>query len=131
MEKDESNLPVVGATASRLGVRPIDIAVDATRCVSPNNGGMSVVDEWRNLSIHRIPKRLKIYVEDACGKNEWYCFRCGEGSFLYAKISVELQFRPDPRVTSHGYVEPNSAMRFETYVDALAATRAGWIVDES
>jgi len=57
MKKDADDLPTVSATS--LGVRPgKDVDLDAQNNVLVNGKGMSVAPNWREINIHRIPKRL-------------------------------------------------------------------------
>ncbi len=63
MKKDNDEKPSVEQTASGLGVRLwADISIDATGNVVLDNSGMSVAPAWRDLELHRIPKRLRTLV---------------------------------------------------------------------
>jgi hypothetical protein len=125
--------PLIANTARGLGVRigespEDDIPVDASGIVRPGNGGMSVAPSWRELEVHRIPKRLKHIVSDARGSNRDACWRMGAGVFDNGAVAVRLTLRKDS--DQHGYVEPADAMTATDYVAALANTRDEWIIDE-
>jgi hypothetical protein len=125
--------PSVENTARGLGVRvggslADDLTTDENGNVHPNTGGMSVVESWRELDLHRIPKRLKHFVQEASGSNSDACWRMGSGRFANAHISDELQLRTDS--PTHGFVEPAGEMPLAAYLQALASTRDHWTIDE-
>jgi hypothetical protein len=132
MTVDEGK-PIVANSARGLGVRlgavpPNDIAIDDHGDVRPYEGGMSVAPSWRDLEVHRIPKRLKRIVPDARGSNVDACWRFGVGSFDSGPLAAQLMLRKENDV--HGYVEPDHVMAANDYVAALAATRNQWVIDE-
>ena len=58
MKKDAGDKPILGQTATTLGIRPGEVNLDALGNVILNDKGMSVNPEWRVASIGLIPKRL-------------------------------------------------------------------------
>jgi len=129
MRKDEDGLPTVGRSASELGARPgVDIDVVDGDVLS-NGKGMSVSPAWREISILRIPKRLREKVSGARGSNNTYCFRYGEGPFQDGPLAPGLVLARDS--STHGCVTPAKQIPLETYEGDLAATRAGWQIDEA
>lgn len=127
----EGNRPKIGNTADTLGVRigpgVIDIGVSAGAVV-PGTGGMSVAPAWRDLPIHRIPRRLVTLCPGACGKNDAACWTMGEGAFEDGHLTDRLYVRVDTR--THGMVEPEESMTLAEYRSSLAATRNLWTIDE-
>ena len=131
-------VPKIGPSARALGVRVpanpnADVTPDEAGNVGPQRGGMSVAPAWRDLEVHRIPRRLEHIVPDATGSNKDQCWKMGEGPFTEAAVSSQLILRPDEAVDGkvvHGVIEPASVMSIEGYQTALAATRDEWTVDE-
>jgi hypothetical protein len=106
MKQTDDGLPAVGSGSSELGVRippnpNADIEVDDDGNVILNGNGMSVVENWRSLLPHLVPKRLKPIFPGATGSNKLACFRFGEGPFspgsLNDRLSLNLK-RHDVRV---------------------------------
>ena len=82
MKKDADDKPTVDQTATGLGVRTgTDINTDSTGNVVLDGNGMSVAPGWRNLELHRIPKRLGTLVPGARGSNSTHCFTTGGEPF--------------------------------------------------
>lgn len=130
MKKEADDLPTVDQTATGLGVRPgMDINIDSTDNVMLDGGGMSVAPAWRNLELHRIPKRLGTIVSGARGTNATYCFTAGAGPFQRASFAEGLELIPDSAV--HATVAPAATVFLVDYEAALAATRPEWVIDES
>ena len=135
MSRDQADgLPVVGTdTSSKLGARPgVDITVLAG-VVSPDGTGMSVVPAWRDLAATRIPRRLRHLVPGAQGSNATACYAYGVGPFQATAISDDLVLVPDagPLPVTRGVIAPSQTMPEVQYNGALAATRAGWVIDEA
>ena len=127
--KRVGNRPMIGQTASALGVRaPVDIQPDAEGNVYPNTGGMSVAPNGRFLPFFRIPRRLRDQVPDARGDNNLACFRIGEGPFEDGRLTDDLAVRIDKE--KHGLVEPFGMVSLHQYREALAATQDQWVFDE-
>ena len=87
MKQTDDGLPAIGAGSRELGVRTppnlnADIELDDDGNVILNGNGMSVVENWRNLLPHLVPKRLKPIFSGAAGSNKLACFRFGEGALL-------------------------------------------------
>src|SRR5687767_11743213 len=105
----EGGKPLIENSARGLGVRigdapGDDVSIDADGHVHPEAGGMSVAPSWRDLEVHRIPKRLKHVVAEARGSNRDACWRMGAGPFENAPIAARLVLRAESEI--HGYVEP-------------------------
>lgn len=125
--------PLVENSARGLGVRvgtqpTDDLATNHNGNVQPESGGMSVAKSWRDLELHRIPKRLRHLVPMAAGSNRDRCWRMGQGEFASGPITNDLQLRRD-RLT-HGFIEPAREVPLNEYLAALAATRDQWVIDE-
>lgn len=130
------NRPVVGTERNQLGVRvhPVpqggnaDVYPDAEGCV-PDNQGMSVCPHWKKLPPLLIPERLKDISPKARGDNALRCFRFGTGPFAESPVAAGLKLtHTDSR---HGLVEPAERTEVTKFQDALAATKNGWLVDET
>ncbi len=68
-------------------------------------------------------------MKKARGSDDAACFRFGDGPFEAGAFADGLVLSPDsPR---HAVVEPASRMPLADFEAALAATRAGWIIDEA
>lgn len=130
MKKDSDDLPTVDQTATGLGVRPgTDINTDAAGNVELDGSGMSVAPAWRDLDLHRIPKRLKTIVPGARGSNNTYCFTTGSGPFQRGQFAQGLELIPDTE--THAAVAPAAIVPLATYEADLAATRSDWVIDEN
>jgi len=136
MKKDGNN-PVLGETASALGVRvPRDIAPDASGVVSPANNGMSVtpsVAALNRMPARMVPIRLKSIVPGAAGNDNLFAWSMGQGKWTANEepIAPGLQLRPDPTDDQHGFVEPAVAMPLDEYRAAIDATQNSWQIDET
>lgn len=135
MKNVADNLPVVGNDAKSLGVRiGPDLTVDVTTgLVALDGKGMSVVPDWRHLVYYRIPRRLRHLVPGAAGSDVTFCFVLGSGPFTAGNVTSDLELIPDagPPPIVHGVVAPNRVMPTQNYLDALAATRSDWVIDET
>jgi len=135
MKKDVADdLPIIGSTnASELGARPgVDIKVDEADLVIVDGSGMSVVPNWRNLQLNRIPKRLKDIFPGASGKPSQFCFSMGDGPFQNELVGLGLMLVPDegPDPVVHGTIAPEQPVTITQYQADLASTRSAWRVDE-
>jgi hypothetical protein len=90
---------------------------------------MSVSPNWRDISVVRIPKRLRHLHPGARGSNNVSCFRFGSGPFERGVFAEGLMLEPDSE--RHGVVAPAETTTLANYEAALEATRPNWIVDES
>jgi len=130
---EEDGKPAVGPTKKTLGtkIRPDkrdDIAADENNLVHPETGGMSVSPNWRSLPVHRIPRRLTAKCRGVAGRDDYVCWRMGDGEFEERLIADKLKLVVDS--PGHGTVQPIQSMPAEAYQAAIAATRDEWVVDE-
>src|ERR1700737_4262741 len=126
--RPDGNRPVVGETATTLGVRiPRDIQPDAAGNVHLDSHGMSVAPSLKELPFHLVPRRLNHLRKRASGNNNCRVWRFGTGPFSDGDVAEGLVLR----VTSatHGAVAPSKTMPISEYVDALNGTRYDWSVD--
>lgn len=128
--------PVVGDTATRLGVRERDLAPDEAGNAQPGRGGMSVMPSIAGLrrqvarlvfSPGMVPQRLNDLgkVPGAMGSNTLHLFRIGEGGFERGSLTDQLTLVPDH--DDHGTVHPASVMPYEDYKQAIYDTRERWV----
>ena len=92
--------------------------------------GMSVAPGWRQLPAYRIPRKLKGFgAPAATGSNDLRCWKMGDGPFVSNFLTADLRLL----VTSitHGVVQPIRQMASVEYEQALGATQAFWIIDET
>jgi hypothetical protein len=130
----DGDKPKIGPTKKTLGVKAgndphDDIAPDANGNVWPGTGGMSVVPNWRDLPAHRIPERLQRICPKARGKNDYGCWRMGDGPFENGDVAPQLVLVVDK--PSHGTIQPAVSMPLADYEAVLAATQDQWVIDES
>jgi hypothetical protein len=92
---------------------------------------MSVVNNWRSLPRHRVPRRLSYLVAGAVGSPQDRCWRHGEGSFQNGVINANLQLHLKPGGQTGANVVPSAGVTPAEFQAQLAATRSGWIVDET
>lgn len=134
--KPDGDLPAVGARGGMLGVRVPpdehpDVVADGNGCVGPGGGGMSVSPRLTDISVTRVPKRLRNLVPGARGKDSDRVFRLGEATFALAEVSPALTLRPDDgHAPRHGVIEPSDCVRVEQFQTDLAATQSDWVIDE-
>ncbi len=136
MKQADDGLPVVGTASRELGVRVppdpnADVDLDEGGGVILNGKGMSVVANWRNLLPHLVPKRLRPVFPGAAGSNRLACFRLGEGSFIPGSLNDRLSLMLKDHDTRSGNIVPAEPMSQGELQDALAATRAEWLVDDT
>ena len=106
-----------------------DINTDAAGNVVLDDNGMSVAPSWRDLELHRIPKRLGTVVPGARGSNNTHCFMTGTGPFQRDLFAQGLELIPDTAI--HAAVAPVAAVPLAQYEADLAATRPDWVIEES
>jgi hypothetical protein len=122
MKKGDNGWPVLGRSATSLGVRlPQDISPDENGQVTPGTGGMSVSPMLFHFPKVLLPRRFQHLVPSARGSNKNYVWRMGVSPGLILAVD-----RPD-----HGTVQPDSLMLLASYEKALAQTRKEWAIDES
>ena len=78
----DGDRPMVGRPKSMLGVKAgsdehADINPADSGDVHPGSGGMSVAPAWRELPLHRIPRRLRGLCSKARGSNNTQIWRMG------------------------------------------------------
>src|SRR5438045_1920617 len=94
--------PVVGDSATKLGVRARDLPPDAQGNAQPNQGGMSVVSSIAALRSRvakgkfpprMVPQRLSDcgLVPGAIGPLDLHLFRIGDGAFEDALLTEQLR----------------------------------------
>jgi hypothetical protein len=115
-------LPSVGRSARSLGVRiPTDIEPDASGCVRPHAGGMSVSPG----TVWNIP-----HTRRPCGLGRGSTGPAADRVYSISSASLaerELEARSDSHASMlHAFVEPKAETRLETYEAALASTRPSW-----
>jgi hypothetical protein len=117
MKDDGTGSPAIGTDARSLGVRPgVDVLALAPQdVVAPGQGGMSVApDSALNLRPYRRPPAYGGIGRDPV-------WEIGSDD-----LGPDLVYRPDPRDTGHGVVEPVRPMTLADYLAALAATGPRW-----
>lgn len=131
--------PVIGDTATKLGVRERDLAADEAGNAQPGRGGVSVVSSIAGLrrrvakhvfSPSMVPQRLNDLgkVPGAMGPNTLHLFRIGEGAFERGPLNDQLVLVPDR--DDHGTVQPASTMPYNEYKQAVYDTRNRWVSGE-
>jgi hypothetical protein len=129
--KETDGKPTIGASATGLGVRVNkDIHPDDTGRVHPETGGMSVSPSLKDLPIQLIPRRLRHLVPRAAGSNSHRVWKMGEGPFAPAEVAPNLELRPDPLKTRHGFIEPSRIVSIDDFQTSLAATQDEWVIEE-
>lgn len=103
----EVGKPMPGPDGKMLAVRGpsdvepgahADVIPDASGNISPRSGGMSVAPSLADLPDHRIPKRLRSTgIRRARGPSSLQVWRLGEGPFVDAPLTDQLNLRLDPR----------------------------------
>jgi len=116
MKCDENNLPLLGQSASKLGVRPNkDIPIDAQGYVHPQTGGMSVtVDDVMCLPPHRRPPDF-----NGTGKDPVFSINKEQ---LPRTLTARQQGSPH-----HYLIEPSDTCIFAQYEAHLFSTRPNWV----
>jgi hypothetical protein len=101
---------------NHLGVRlGDDIEPDAKGNVRPNIGGMSVTpNDPMDLPLHRRPPELG----GTSNRHVWW--------INDRKLPITLNYRPDPRSRTHGFIEPSGVMSFNDYEAAITGTASNW-----
>lgn len=135
--KRADGLPTIGNRSKELGVREppdalADVDVDPQNQVVLNGRGMSVVENWRHLLPHLIPKRLQAsgLCADASGSNSLACFALGAGEFTSEPINAALALLLKPNDSYAGNVVPTAAVTLARFQSDLSATREQWLIDE-
>ena len=129
--------PVIGESASKLGIRLKDLAPNADGNAQPGSGGLSVVSSMAGLRTRvaknllppdMVPRRLADRVPGAIGHQSLHLFGIGEGNFLLGPITDKLNLVPDQE--AHGTIQPTVVMPYDAYKNAIVATRNQWASGE-
>jgi hypothetical protein len=136
MKQTDRGLPVVGSNSKELGVRippnpASDVDLDDDANVICNGKGMSVVENWRWLLPHLIPKRLRAVFPSAAGSNALARFRFGEGPFGAGQLNACLALVVKEQNSRGGNVIPIQLVNMRQFQDDLAATCEEWVIDET
>ena len=136
MKRAADGSPLVGSNSRELGVRVppnpnADVDLDQNGHVVQNGKGMSVVDNWRHLLAHLVPKRLKHLFPGAAGSNALTCYKLGTGAFTASVINADLNLVVKPGSTQAGNIVPAQSVHCDQFQADLAATRSQWTVDET
>lgn len=121
MRSGDDALPLPGAAARLLGVRPgIDLVLNADGAAQPQTGGLSVApDDPLLLPEHRRPLEF-----GGTGNDPVWRIRVGD-------LDPRLAYRPDPdNPEGHGFIEPSTPMPIEAFQAALEASRSAWTLVE-
>ncbi|MEX1026886.1 MAG: hypothetical protein WD049_02605 [Candidatus Paceibacterota bacterium] len=133
--------PVIGDTATKLGVRERDLAPDAHGDAVPGLGGVSVFSSiagiGRRLQLgfppSMVPSRLHNAgkVIGANGPESLRVFRLGEGEYERGFIATNLELVPDgDESPDHGTIQPARVMAFDDFRKAIVNTRKFWVDGE-
>ncbi len=95
-----------------------------------NRKGSSVSKGWRDLPGHLIPEHLDDGFNGAAGKG-MRVFAHATGMFVEGPVSVGLELLHKAGSTESGVVAPTASVLLNQYQYDLAATRGGWVIDES
>ena len=136
MKQADDGLPEVGSDSKQLGVRvapnpTADVDLDEKRDVILNGKGMSVVENWRGLLPHLVPKRLKPILSGAAGSNTLACFRLGQGPFSPGVVNDQLSLILKEHDAHAGNIVPARAVPERQFQNNIAATRDEWTIDET
>ena len=141
MQTEQTHLrPVVGDSATKLGVRDRDLKRNADGNAAPGKGGVSVVSSIAGLrrrlakrlfSPSMVPQRLSDLgkVPGASGPNSLHLFRIGDGGFVFGRITEHLALAPDR--DDHGTLQPALVMPYEAYKQAIVDTQDLWCSGEA
>lgn len=132
--------PVLGESATKLGVREKDLSPDDDGNAQPDKGGVSVVSSIAGLrrriakgrfSPSMVPQRLHDLgkIPGAMGNNSLHLFRIGDGPFESGPLTEKLRLEPD--VEDHGTIQPAHIMPYDEYKQAIVDTKDLWQSRES
>jgi hypothetical protein len=117
MKEDTARQPQLGGSARTLGIRlGRDVsALSASDLVHSGQGGMSVSpDDPLHLPLYRRPPEFGGTGTDPV----WF--------LDVADLGPQLCYRPDPKNSGHGFIEPAYPMTADEYRQALEATQPLW-----
>ncbi len=136
MRRADDGLPTAGSNSKELGVREppnpaADVDLDENRIVILNGRGMSVVQNWRQLPLHLVPKRLRTTAPGATGANTLACWTMGEGEFAAGALTENVELSLKRGNSRGGNVTPSLPVSIDQFQRDLSATRNLWILDET
>lgn len=105
--------PKVGTGMTALGVRVRDLHPRISGLVDPQEGGVSVSPEGEE----HLPETARTVLDN--GKGIVFVLDTDD-------LPYQLDYRPDPGNTSHGFIEPASPMKYEIYQRAVQETSDLW-----
>lgn len=113
MALSESSEPKVGTSMTTLGVRVRDLHPRLSGLVDPLEGGVSVTPEGHE----HLPRAALLQLNR--GKGTLFALDTDT-------LPKELVYRPDPDDDHHGFIEPASPTKFESYQRAVQGTSDLW-----
>ena len=125
MEEHDDNLPVIGYSSKRLGVRIVgltvkegevfDIVPDSEGYVHPESEGLSVTPP-------SIKTNIKPFLLKRILKKKTVLWEIDKTSLsLY-----DLKYRVDPNDETHGFIEPINKMAANNFISLVLQTRPHW-----
>ena len=113
MAQAENGEPKVGTSMTALGVRVRDLHPRLSGLVDPLEGGVSVSPEGEE----HLPEAAQVLLENERGV---------KFALDTEDLPRQLFYRPDPDDISHGFIEPESPMKFEIYQRTVQGTSDLW-----
>jgi len=134
--------PVLGDAATKLGIRPRDLAPDADGNAIPGIGGVSGFSSIAGIARRfklgfppdMVPERLHHTgkVVGATGPTSLRVFRLGNGKYEAGQIASCLKLIPDGDDNlDHGTIQPEGVMIFDDYRQAIVNTQSHWLDGEN
>ncbi len=129
--------PVLGDSATKLGIRECDMTPDAEGNAVPGEEGLSVFSSIAGIG-RRIPDRFppgmvpaRLHdagkVIGASGHHSLRVFRLGKGEYEEGEIADRLLLVPDGDDNpDHGTIQPDQTMPMDDYKQAIADTKEFW-----
>ncbi|HBJ33845.1 MAG TPA: hypothetical protein DDZ51_03575 [Planctomycetaceae bacterium] len=129
--------PVLGDSATKLGLRARDLAPDANGNAVPGKGGVSIFSSIAGIGRRiqglfppdMVPARLHKTgkVTGAIGPNSLRVFKLGEGNYEEGEIADRLRLVPDGVANpDHGTIQPSFVMPMAEFKRAIADTKELW-----
>lgn len=119
MKRDSDGMPLCGATANELGVRPgVDIKEDPEGLVHPKTGGLSTTPDDPGL----LPPHVRPASYGGKGKLPVFVLEV-------AALDPQLSTRRDPKSPRrHAFIEPAATMALTALQAFFCSGRADWEV---
>jgi hypothetical protein len=119
MKRDSDGMPLCGAKANELGVRPgIDIEEDAEGLVHPKTGGLSTTPDDPDL----LPPHVRPASHGGKGKLPVFVLEV-------AVLDAQLSARRDPKSPRrHAFIEPAASKALTALQALFCSGRADWEV---